>query len=130
MGYLLLANALAATHLMLVAFLVAGGLLFLPWPRLAVLHAPLAASVLALNLARADCPLTVFELYLRRIGGGHAYAGGFIGHYLVDPIHPGGITPEVRVCIYAIAVLPNVLGYAFLAWRVLSRRGMKRPVIA
>jgi hypothetical protein len=128
-GYLLLANIVAATHLTLVAFLVGGGLLSWRWPRLAALHVPLAAAVLTLNLAGADCPLSTLELSLRRIAGEHLYTGGFVAHYLVEPIHPAGITTDVRLGIYSIAILPNVLAYTLLGWRMIARRS-RRALIA
>jgi Protein of Unknown function (DUF2784) len=114
------ADAVAALHLAAIAFMLTGGLLGWRWPRLLWVHAPIAATILGFNVAGADCPLTTLELHLRQWGGEPPYTGGFIGHYLVQPIHPAGITPGVEAAIYAIAITPNVVGYGVLAARWLG----------
>jgi hypothetical protein len=120
----LLADAVAAVHLAAVLTLVVGGLLALRWRRLVWVHVPVAAAVAVVNRLGADCPLTELELSLRARAGENGYGNGFIGHYLVEPLHPAGITPGVQVLIYAVAVVPNVLAYGVIgaaAWR--RRRG-------
>ena len=116
----LLADAVAAVHLAAVLTLVGGGLLALRWRRLVWVHVPVAAAVAAVNRLGADCPLTELELSLRARAGEHGYGNGFIGHYLVEPLHPAGLTPGVQVLIYAVAVVPNVVAYGVIgaaAWR-------------
>jgi hypothetical protein len=125
--YGLLADTVAALHLAAVALMLTGGVLALRRPSLLWAHVPVALAVLGVNRAGADCPLTDLELALRERAGEAVYGGGFIGHYLVEPIHPGGITPSVQVVIYALAVLPNAVAYPLLARRALRRCG-PRPV--
>ncbi len=125
--YGLLADGVAALHLAAVVLMLAGGVLALRRPRLLWAHVPVALAILAVNRAGADCPLTDLELVLRSRAGEAPYGGGFIGHYLVEPMHPGGITPSVQLVIYALAVLPNAVAYALLVRRALRRAG--RPPV-
>lgn len=107
-----LALAVAVVHLTTIAFVVTGGLLSWRWPRLLPAHGIVAGSVLALNLARWDCPLTDLELWLRERAGAPGYSDGFISHYLVEPWYPAGITPGVQVGMYLVAAAPNLVAYA------------------
>ena len=113
----LLADAVALVHLAAVLFMLSGALLALRWPRLLLPHVLVAGAILAVNLAGAACPLTELEAALR---GDAALAGGFISYYLVEPWHPEGITPGISLGIYAVALLPNLVGYALLARRGLA----------
>ena len=109
-----LAGAVAVVHLLAVALLLSGALLSLRWPRLLPVHLVVAGSILAVNLAGADCPLTDLEQALRDVAGETPYSGGFISHYLIEPWHPDGITRGVSLGIYAVALAPNLLGAALL----------------
>ena len=104
-----LAGAVAVLHLLAVGLLLSGALLALRWPRLLPVHLVVAGSIVAVNLAGADCPLTDLEQVLRAAAGEAAYSGGFISHYLIEPWHPAGVTPGVSLGIYAVAVAPNAL---------------------
>ena len=114
MGYRILADVVAVFHLAVVLFMLTGGLLAWRWPRLVWVHAPVALVILAINLAGAACPVTDLELHLRRLAGEAGYADGFIAHYLVDPVHSAGLTPGVRMIIYAIAIIPNAVAYSVI----------------
>ena len=107
----LVADLVAVAHLAAVVFLLGGGLLSWRWPALVWVHLPLAGTILAVNLAGLDCPLTTLELDLRARSGEPGYSGGFISHYLVEPVHPAGITPGVQLGIYLAAIAPNVVAY-------------------
>lgn len=121
MFQVLLADAIALTHLLLIGVMLVGGLVAWRWPRVLWLHIPCATTILAINLLGADCPLTTIELALRTGGGQSAYAGGFIEHYLIEPWHPAGITTTVRQLIYGAAIVPNVIAYAWLLVRRFRR---------
>ena len=54
----LAADALVLLHLLFILFVLAGGLLVLRWPRLALLHLPAAAWGAAVELLHLYCPLT------------------------------------------------------------------------
>lgn len=107
----LAADLVAGIHLAAVFFLLTGGLLAWRWPRLRLVHLPLAVGILVVNLVGADCPLTTLELHLRHAAAEPGYSGGFVDHYLVRPFHPAGVTPTAGLLLYALAILPNVLAY-------------------
>jgi Protein of Unknown function (DUF2784) len=112
--------AVAALHVALIAFVLTGSLLALRWPRLLWVHAPVALAVLAVNLAGAPCPLTVWELDLRAAAGVPGYPDGFIDHYFLEPFGaPDVHTAAAQVGIYLIAVIPNLVGYGLHAVRAL-----------
>jgi hypothetical protein len=114
----LLANAVAFLHGAAVLFMLTGALLAVRWPRLVLLHAPVALAVLAVNLAGADCPLTDLELALRERAGEPAYDGGFLGHYVFAPLGLDVRAAGVQVGVYAAALGLNALGYALLLHRL------------
>ena len=117
---LVAAWVVAALHFALIAFMLTGSLLALRWPRLLWVHAPVALAVLAVNVAGAPCPLTVWELDLRAAAGVPGYPDGFIDHYLLEPFGaPDVHTAAAQVGIYTVALIPNLVGYGLLAARAL-----------
>ena len=117
----LLAGAVAVLHAAAVLFMVSGSLLALRWPRLLWLHVPVSLAILALYVTGSDCPLTTWELALRESAGEPAYRGGFIGHYVTDPLGFPVRETGTQIGIYVAAFLPNVVGYGLLAARYLRR---------
>ncbi|PWW24823.1 uncharacterized protein DUF2784 [Geodermatophilus normandii] len=115
---MLLANAVAVLHAAVVLFMLTGALLALRWPRLALVHAPVALAVLAVNLAGAPCPLTTVELALREQAGAPPYDGGFLGHFLFGPLGLDVRSVAVQVGMYSVALGLNAVGYALLLRRV------------
>ena len=109
------AYAVAALHAAAVLFMVSGSLLALRWPGLLWLHVPVALAILGIYLTGSDCPLTTWELWLRRRAGLPAYSGGFIGHYLTEPLGFPIHAMSTQVGVVLVAVLPNLVGYALLA---------------
>jgi hypothetical protein len=120
-----LAGAVAVVHLLAVALLLSGALLALRWPRLLPVHLIVAGSILAINLAGADCPLTTLEQALRAAAGEAAYTGGFLSHYLVEPFYAPGMTATVSRIVYAVALTPNLLAAALFAVRAGRRRSIQ-----
>ena len=119
---MLLANAVAALHAAAVLFMLTGSLLALRWPGLLWLHVPVAATILALYATGSDCPLTTWELALRQDAGEPGYRGGFIGHYVTEPLgFPIGAT-STQVGILVLAVALNVVGCSLLARQALLGR--------
>jgi hypothetical protein len=109
-----LASGVAVVHGAAVLFMLVGALLALRWPRLVLLHVPVALAILAVNLAGADCPLTDLELALR---GSDGYDGGFLGHYVFGPLGFDEHAPGTQLGTYATALGLNALGYGLLAVR-------------
>ena len=115
---LVAAWVMAALHFALIAFMLTGSLLALRWPHLLWVHAPVALVVLAVNLAGAPCPLTVWELDLRAAAGAPGYPDGFIDHYLLEPFGaPDVHTTSAQIGIYTVALIPNLVGYGLHARR-------------
>ena len=77
----LAADALVLLHLLFILFVLAGGLLVLRWPRLALLHVPAAAWGAAVELLHLYCPLTPqLQIWL---GGGVLLVNGIIYAWLL-----------------------------------------------
>lgn len=91
-NYLLLADLVLFTHVLVVAFVVLGLIMILaggalkwawvrnPWFRLA--HLACIGVVVMQAWAGVICPLTTLEMWLRAQAGGQVYSGSFIAHYL------------------------------------------------
>lgn len=120
---MLLAHAVAVLHAAAVLLMLTGALLAIRWPRLVLVHVPVALAILAVNLAGADCPLTDLELALRERAGAEPYEGGFLGHYVFGPLGLDVRAAHVQLGTYATAFGLNGLGYGLLAAR---RRGGPR----
>lgn len=107
MGYRFLADAVALVHLAFVLFIPLGGLAVLRWPRLAWLHLACALWGALIVWAHVVCPLTPLEKALRVRAGETAYPGGFLRHYLIDPVFSGGMPPLLAWTLAALALLGN-----------------------
>lgn len=119
---MLWAHLVAVVHALAVVLMVTGALVALRHPRLLWVHAPVAAAILAVNLAGAPCPLTDLELALRARAGDEPYTGGFLGHYALAPFGLDVASPAVQAGIHTVALVPNVLGYGLLAARATRGR--------
>jgi Protein of Unknown function (DUF2784) len=124
----LFAVLVAVLHGTAVAFMLSGSLLALRWPRLLWLHVPVALAILAIYLTGSDCPLTTWELGLRAAAGERAYHGGFIGHYITEPLGFPISETSTQVGVYAVALLPNLIGYGLLGARSVARHRTTRVV--
>lgn len=122
MFYRLLADLIAAIHLGYVAFVVVGLVLIVlgttlfhwRWVRnfwFRVVHFLMIAIVVAESLGGVVCPLTTWEDQLRRLGGGQAQEGTFVGrlvHRLMFFDAPDWAFP-VGYCVFGAAVLLALL---------------------
>lgn len=124
---MLLAALVAVVHGAAVAFMLTGSLLALRWPRVLWLHVPVSLAILALHLTGSDCPLTSWELALRAAAGEPGYRGGFIGHYLTEPMGFPIHATSTQIGIYVVAFLPNLVGYGLLARRWVRGRRAAVP---
>ncbi|MGY1668107.1 DUF2784 family protein [Geodermatophilus sp. SYSU D00696] len=118
---MVLAGSVAVLHGAAVLLMLTGALLALRWPRLVLVHAPVALAVLAVNLAGAACPLTTLELALRERAGAAPYDGGFLAHYVYGPLGLDVAATSTQVGTYLLAFGLNALGYGLLLAR--ARRG-------
>lgn len=120
----LLVAVVAVLHGAAVAFLLTGSLLALSRPWVLWLHVPVSVAILALYLTGSDCPLTTLELALRDRAGEPRYTGGFIGHYITEPLGFPIEATSTQIGIWVVAFLPNVIGYGLLVTR--RQRGEAR----
>jgi hypothetical protein len=118
MPYRLLADLTLVLHAVFVAFVMLGALLVLRWPRLAWIHLPAVLWGAGIEFLGGICPLTPLENHLRRLAGGHGYAGGFVEHYVVPILYPDALTRRVQVVLGALVVVVNVAIYAWALWRL------------
>lgn len=117
MLYRLLADMVVAFHALFVAFVVAGGLLVLRRPRLALLHLPAAVWGALIEFNGWGCPLTPLEKSLRAAAGEAGYQGGFIEHYLLPVLYPAGLTRGVQLALGVLVIAVNLGLYAALLRR-------------
>jgi hypothetical protein len=116
---ILLADALVVLHLLFVAFVVAGGLLLVRWPKLGWLQLPAAAWGAYIEFSGGICPLTPLENTLRVRGGGRAYSGDFVNRYLLPILYPENLTLPIQLVLGGVVVGVNLAAYAwaYQAWR-------------
>jgi hypothetical protein len=116
MTYRLLADLTVLLHLGFVAFVTLGGLLGFRWRRAPWVHLPAALWGIWIEVSGGICPLTPLENWLRERGGGSAYSGGFIEHYLLPVLYPAELTREIQYLLAGLVLVVNLVVYATL-WR-------------
>lgn len=118
-----LADLVLIVHLGFILFVAGGGFLVIRWPRLAWVHAPMAAWGIIVGWANLTCPLTPLENYFRRRAGQEGYGGGFIEHYLTPLIYPDGLTRTTQLVLGAGVLIVNLGTY----WYLFRSRRRPRP---
>lgn len=118
----ILADLVLAAHLAFVAFVVAGGLAVLRWPRLAWVHVPAAVWGALIEFAGWICPLTPIENDLRAAAGERTYTGDFVARYLMPVLYPEGLARETQILLGLSVVALNAAIY----WRVIAIRSRKQ----
>jgi len=114
---LLLADLIVLLHFAFVAFVVAGGLLALRWPRAAWLHLPAAAWGAAIEFFGWICPLTPLENALRQASGAGVYGGDFVGRYLLPILYPAGLTAQIQMLLGVGVLVVNAAIYGWVLFR-------------
>jgi hypothetical protein len=118
-----LAGVVLVVHLAFIVFVAAGPFLAWRWPWLLRLHVPAAAWAVGIIVIGFECPLTPLEKWLRKLGGGEGYEGGFIDRYIENVIYPEEYTPLLR----ALVAVMIVTGYVGLIRREGPRRRESIP---
>lgn len=108
----LAADVLVLLHLAFIVFVIAGGFLAWRWRWVAWAHVPCALWGAAIELMGWVCPLTPLEVALRRQAGQAGYEGGFIEHYILPIVYPGGLTPAIQIVLGLLLVGLNAFAYA------------------
>ncbi|MBF6167836.1 DUF2784 domain-containing protein [Streptomyces gardneri] len=117
MLYRLLADAVAVTHFLFVAYVVIGGLLAWRFPRTIWLHLIAAGWGFSTIVAGFDCPLTHLENWAReRAGQSRLPSSGFIDHYITGVIYPEDALGLVRASAAAL-VAASWIGYTWMMRR-------------
>lgn len=122
MAALLLADLLVIFHGVFVLVAVLGGLLVFRWRWWAWFHVPAFLWAGFIELTGGICPLTPMENRLRTLGGGSAYQGDFIDHYLIPLLYPSNLTREIQIALGIFVILFNMGVYA-LYWYRLQQKG-------
>src|SRR5256714_13223552 len=109
MVYRALADCVVLLHAGFVAFVLLGGFLAWRWGALVWVHAPAALWGAAIEYGGWTCPLTPLENALRARAGIEGYQGGVVGHYVIPPPYPAGLTrpPPAAPGTPVMAVTPN-----------------------
>ena len=126
MGWRAAADATLVLHLAFIVFTVLGGF----WARrrriVALPHLLVVGYGVLIEEAGFLCPLTPLENHFRRRAGQAGYEGGFLEHYLVSVIYPGGLTGLVRVVLIFVLIAVTLLAYQpWLSRRI--HRQISRP---
>ncbi|MGJ9416457.1 DUF2784 domain-containing protein [Massilia sp. CMS3.1] len=116
MLYAVAAVLVLLAHLAFVLFVVFGAFLVLRLPRLAWLHVPAAVWGVYVESSGRGCPLTAFENLLRLRAGVKGYSEGFVEHYMLWILYPGGLTREMQFALAGSVAAINLVLYA-LVWR-------------
>ena len=116
MLYAAAATLVLLAHLAFVLFVVFGAALVPRWPRLIGLHLPAAAWGIFIETSGRGCPLTALENLLRLRAGLDGYAGGFLEHYILWLLYPGGLTREIQFVLAGVVAAVNIVLYARI-WR-------------
>ena len=106
-----LATVVVLVHMAFVAFVVAGGVLALRWPRVAWVHLPAALWGAMIARVGVICRVTPLENWLRVHAGGTPYDTGFLEHYLLPILYPVAMTRGVQIATGVFVVGVNVLVY-------------------
>jgi hypothetical protein len=117
-----MADLVVVVHFAFVLFVLLGGLLVLRWRRLAYLHVPAAVWGAWIEFTGGICPLTPLENSLRSAGGGAAYEGGFVNHYILPVLYPSALTQNIQFFLGCLVLGLNLGIYGYLLYRERSRR--------
>ena len=128
MLFSLAAGLVLVVHLAFIIFAASGAVLASRWRWIPWVHLPAVAWAFLIEISGGLCPLTSLENDLRARAGRSGYSGGFIEHYLLPLIDPGGLTPTIRYGLAGAVVAVNAAAYG---WLILRRRQWRcRPVAA
>ena len=107
----LLADMVLICHFLFILFVIFGGLLLFLSKNYMYLHLPAVIWGASIEFLGWICPLTPLENRLREAANGSAYAGGFIGHYLMPVIYPDGLTRHIQILLGLAVLLINIVIY-------------------
>ena len=124
MIYSFLADLLVVFHLVFILYVIAGALLIFKWPKTLWLHLPSCFWGMTVEFIGWICPLTTWEIQLRRLAGEEGYTRSFIEHYLIPIIYPSGLNREIQMLMGSIVLIVNLSLYTLI---LIKRRKRKTP---
>ena len=107
------ADAIVATHWMVVLFVLFGGFLTIGSRVWAWVHIPIAAWAAYANIADRTCPLTTWEK-TRRHELGESYDGGFVQQHVAPLVRVQGARRRLEVFLGVAVVVWNTVMYIAL----------------
>jgi hypothetical protein len=111
MPYRAMADLIVVIHLLIVGFVIGGGVIVWKWKRSALIHLPIVAWVIFAECFHKTCPLTYLENWCRERGSMDVYQGDFVAHYLMPVLYPDALTPTIQIFIGVGVLLVNVTLY-------------------
>ena len=127
MIYSFLADLLVGFHLVFILYVIAGALLIIKWPKTLWLHLPSCFWGINVEFTGWICPLTPWEIQLRRLAGEEGYTGSFIEQYLIPIIYPSGLNREIQMLMGSTVLIVNFSLYTLI---LIKRRKRKTPDIS
>ena len=124
MIYSFLADLLVVFHLVFILYVIAGALLIIKWAKTLWLHLPSCFWGITVEFTGWICPLTPWEIQLRRLAGEEAYSGSFIEQYLIPIIYPSGLNREIQMLMGSVVLIVNRSLYTLI---LIKRRNRKTP---
>jgi hypothetical protein len=115
------ADALVVFHLAFIVFVVVGGFFAWRWRWMPWLHVPVALWGATVELTGWLCPLTPWEVALRRQAGQAGYEGSFVEQYILPIVYPGALTPQIQIGLGIAVIAINVVAY----WGYYRRRAAR-----
>ena len=114
MIYSFLADLLVVFHLVFILYVIAGAMLIFKWPKMLWIHLPSCFWGMTVEFTGWICPLTPWEIQLRRLAGEEGYTRSFIEHYLIPIIYPSGLTREIQMLLGGIVLIINLSLYTLI----------------
>ena len=124
MPYRLLADLVLVIHFLFIVFVIFGAFLVMRWLWVAWAHVPAVLWGGWIEFSSGVCPLTPLEQSLRARAGQSSYEQGFIEHYLLPLVYPGGMTRGIQLALGFAAIGLNLALYLWI-WRSRRERSPK-----
>ena len=122
MIYSFLADLLVVFHLVFILYVLAGALLIFIWPKTLWFHLPSCFCGMTVEITGWICPLTPWEIRLRRLAGEEGYSGSFIEQYLIPIIYSSGLNREIQMLLGSIVLIVNLSLYIMILIKMRKRK--------
>jgi hypothetical protein len=114
MTFRLAADCVLLLHLAFILFALLGAAITVWWRWTPLVHLPVTAWAIFVELTGRSCPLTYLENYLRIKAGQSGYTESFVEHYLLAIIYPAGLTREIQFALAGVVIVINIAIYGWL----------------